>query len=100
MIKTVAAALALTAAPLLFAAQAHAEDPPFDEDGYMYNEDGYNYQEADVEPDQTSEAICFADSLGYLPEQIAESLRNGDARWNPYRAGEKVWQTIVVDGCE
>ena len=49
--------------------------------------------------DSVSQTICTASRLGEYPSQIAAQLQAGDARWNLLRGTEKVYETLIVDGC-
>jgi hypothetical protein len=49
--------------------------------------------------DQTATAICTAADLGEAIPQIVEQLSQGDARWNPFRAQQKMTVTVVGGDC-
>ena len=48
--------------------------------------------------DQTATASTAAD-LGEAIPQIVEQLSQGDARWNPFRAQQKMTVTVVGGDC-
>lgn len=49
--------------------------------------------------DSTDQAICTAADLGETIPQIVEQLGQGDARWNPFLAQQKVMVTVIGGGC-
>ena len=49
----------------------------------------------DGQQDQATSAICTASDLSESIPHIVEQLGQGDPRWNPFRAQQKVMVTVL-----
>ena len=49
--------------------------------------------------DSTTAAICTASDLGETIPEVVEQLGQGDPRWNPFLAQQKVMVTIIGGDC-
>jgi hypothetical protein len=54
---------------------------------------------AHADTDSITQVICTASRLGESNQQIVDQLYSGDARWNIWRAQQKVTQTVIGGEC-
>jgi len=55
--------------------------------------------DTDSDTDGITQVICTASRLGESNQQIVDQLHSGDARWNIWRAQQKVAQTVIGGEC-
>jgi len=57
------------------------------------------HADTDSDTDSITQVICTASRLGESNQQIVDQLHSGDARWNIWRAQQKVTQTVIGGEC-